>query len=132
MDLTGFARTGLYRNRNWTRTRLLVLPLFLVVSAACGPSDEDVARAAEESISKLAALAVTNMSCSVAETLGSGGAAIGIMEDFTNRMEGLTDTLRNDGEASNREKMQVIEDMEALYGNWVAELEESGCDVPDP
>ena len=102
-----------------------------MLGLACGPSDEDVTRAAEESISKLTALAVANMSCSVAEAFGSGGPAAGIMETFTDRMEGLTDVLQNEGEANNREKMQVIDDMNALHRDWEQELEESGCEVPD-
>lgn len=110
----------------------MVLPLVLMFSLACGPSDEDVTRAAEESISRLASLAVANMSCSVAEAFGSGGPSAGIMENYTNRMEGLTDELQNDGQASNREKMRVIENMDALYRDWEKELEENGCDVADP
>ena len=109
----------------------MLLPLVLILALGCGPSDEDVARAAEESISRLASLAVANMSCSVTEAFGSGGPATGIMENYTGRMEGLTDSLQNDGRASNREKMQVIDDMNDLYRDWKAELEESGCAVPD-
>ena len=109
----------------------MFVPLLVIFGVACGPSDEDVAKAAEESISRLASLAVANMSCSITEALGSGGSAVGIMENFTNRMEGLTDALQNDGEASNKEKMQVIDDMDVLYRDWEEELEGSGCDVPD-
>ena len=108
----------------------MLLPLAMIFGLACGPSDEDVARAAEQSISRLASLAVANMGCSVAEAFGGGGPATGIMEDFTNRMEGLTETLQSDGEVSNREKMQVIEDMDNLYRDWEKELEENGCNVP--
>lgn len=126
MDLTGHARP-------WSnRGLLLVLPLLLFLSAACGPSDEDVARAAEESIARLATLAVANLGCSVTEAFGDGGPSTGIMETFTNRMEGLTDTLQRDGEASNREKMQAINDMDVLYRDWEEELRDSGCEVPDP
>ena len=57
--------------------------------------------------------------------------ATGIMENFTGRMEGLTVALQNEGEASNREKMQVIDDMNDLYRDWEQELEDSGCEVPD-
>ena len=114
------------------RAGLLVLSLFLALSLACGPSDEDVARAAEESISRLAALAVTNLGCSVTEAFTGGGQATGIMEDFANRMERLTDALQNNGEASNREKMSVIDDMDILYRDWETRLEEIGCEVPEP
>ena len=107
------------------------MSLVLMLSLACGPSDEDVARAAEKSISKLTALALANMSCSVAEAFGSRGPSAGIMETFTDRMEGLTDALQNEGEASNREKMQVIDDMNDLHRDWEQELEESSCEVPD-
>ena len=110
----------------------MLLPLAMIFGLACGPSDEDVARAAEQSISRLASLAVTNMGCSVAEAFGGGGPATGIMKDFTNRMEGLTGTLQSGGEVGNREKMQVIEDMDNLYRDWEKELEENGCNVPDP
>ena len=110
----------------------MLLPLAMIFGLACGPSDEDVARAAEESISRLASLAVANMGCSVTEAFGGGGPATGIMEDFTNRMEGLTETLQSGGEVGNREKMQVIEDMDNLYRDWEKELEENGCNVPDP
>ena len=79
----------------------------------------------------LTALAVANMSCSLAKSFSSGSSAAGIMETFTDRMEGLTDALRKEGEASNREKMQVIDDMNALYRDWEQELEDSGCEVPD-
>jgi predicted trehalose synthase len=109
----------------------LVFSLVLLLGLACEPSDEDVARAAEESISRLASLAVANMSCSVDEAFGSGGPSTGIMEKFTNRMEGLTDALQHDGEASNRDKMRVIEEMDALYQDWESELEEAGCEVLD-
>ena len=125
VDLIGRIR----RRLRWCG--LLLLSFVLLLALACGPSDEDVARAAEESISRLAALAVANMTCSVTQAFGSGGPATGIMEDFTSRMEGLTDSLQNDGEASNREKMRVIDDMNGLYRDWKEELEESGCEVPD-
>ena len=111
---------------------LLVLPLSLVFCVACGPSDEDVARAAERSITRLASLAVANLSCSVDEAFSGGGPASGIMEDFTGRMESLTDNLQNDGEASNRDKMQVIDEMDLLYRDWERELEDNGCDVSGP
>ena len=78
----------------------------------------------------LAALAVANMRCSVAEAFGSGGPETSIMETFTDRMEGLTDVLQNEGDANNREKMQVIDDMNALYRDWEQELEDNGCEVP--
>ena len=125
MDLTGNLRSRLHLYGP------LLLSLFLLLALACGPSDEDVARAAEESISRLASLAVANMACSVTEAFGSGGSATGIMEDFTGRMEGLTDSLQNDGEASNRRKMQVIANMNDLYRDWEKELEETGCEIPD-
>jgi len=54
------------------------------------------------------------------------------MEDFTGRMESLTDNLQNDGEASNRDKMQVIDEMDLLYRDWERELEDNGCDVSGP
>ena len=123
------------RRRNQStipRAGLLVLPLALVFCMACGPSDEDVARAAEKSITRLASLAVANLGCSVEEAFSGGGPASGIMEDFTGRMENLTDALQNDGEASNRDKMQVIDEMDLLYRDWEKELAESGCDVSDP
>ena len=125
MDLIGRYRCHLHQ------VGLLLLSLLLVLTLACGPSDEDVARAAEESISRLASLAVTNLSCSVVEAFGGGGRATSIMETFTNRMEGLTDSLQNNGNASNREKMQVIDDMNNLYQDWKEQLEGSGCEVPD-
>jgi len=54
------------------------------------------------------------------------------MEDFTGRMEILTDSLQNDGDASNRDKMQVIDEMDMLYRDWEQELEENGCEVSVP
>lgn len=111
---------------------LLVLSLSLIFCVACGPTDEDVARVAEKSITRLASLAVANLGCSVDEAFSGGGPASGIMEKFTDRMENLTDTLQNDGEASNRDKMQVIEDMDMLYRDWEKELEDSGCEVSGP
>ncbi len=111
---------------------LLALPLALMFCLACGPSDEDVARAAEKSITRLASLAVANLGCSVNEAFSGGGPSSGLMEDYTGRMEDLTDTLQNDGEASNRDKMQVIEDMDVLYRDWEKELEEGGCKVSGP
>jgi len=111
---------------------LFVLPLSLMVCVACGPSDEDVARAAERSITRLASLAVTNLGCSVDEAFSGGGPSSGIMEDFTGRMEILTDSLQNDGDASNRDKMQVIDEMDMLYRDWEQELEENGCEVSVP
>ena len=47
-------------------------------------------------------------------------------------MEGLTETLQSGGEVGNREKMQAIEEMDNLYRDWEKELEENGCNVPDP
>lgn len=124
MDLIVRTRTLFHRGRPFA------LFLVLALSLACGPSDLAVARAAEESISRLASLAVANMTCSVAEAFGSGGPATDIMERYTNRMEGLTDTLENDGEASNRKKTQVIDQMNDLYEDWERELGETGCEIP--
>ena len=129
----GFCPVDLIARTRRRRPRVgpLLFSLVLILTLACGPSDEDVARAAEESISRLASLAVANLTCSVAEAFGSGGPTANIMENFTGRMEGLTDSLQNNGEASNREKMQVIDEMNDLYRDWEEELEESGCEVPD-
>ena len=100
------------------------------MNVACGPSDEEVVRAAEESIGKLSALALANLGCSFSEAFSGGGPAAGIMERFSDRMEGLTDSLQNDGKASNREKMHLITEMNDLYDDWEDELKESGCEIP--
>ena len=112
-------------------TGLLAVILLSLISVACGPSDEDVARAAEESIGKLAALAVANLGCSFNEALYGAGPAAGIMAKFSDLMEKLTDSLQNDGEASNREKMQLINQMNDLYEDWEEELAATGCEIPD-
>ena len=103
----------------------------MFLSVGCQPSDEDVARAAEESISGLAQVAVANLKCSVEEALGGGSKATETMESFSTRMEKLTDSLENDTEASNREKMRVIDEINDLREDWEEELEEIGCAVTD-
>ena len=103
----------------------------MFLSVGCQPSDEDVARAAEESISGLAQVAVANLKCSVEEFLGGGREATETMENFSTRMEKLTDSLENDTEASNREKMRVIDEINDLREDWEEELEEIGCAVTD-
>lgn len=102
------------------------------LSLACQPSDEDVARAAEQSISGLAQVAVANLKCSVEEALQGGDQATQTMEQFSTRMEKLTDSLENDKTASNREKMRVINEIDDLRQDWEDRLAEIGCEAPDP
>lgn len=109
----------------------IVLAGLLFLNIGCQPSDEDVARAAEESISNLGRVAVANLKCSVEEALQGGSQATQTMEDFSTRMEKLTDTLENDTTASNREKMRVINEINDLQGDWEERLEEIGCEVSD-
>ncbi|MYC30174.1 MAG: hypothetical protein F4X65_08810 [Chloroflexi bacterium] len=103
----------------------------MFLNIGCQPSDEDVARAAEESISNLGRVAVSNLKCSVEEALQGGSQATQTMEDFSTRMEKLTDSLENDTTASNREKMRVINEINDLQGDWEERLEEIGCEVSD-
>ena len=103
--------------------------VFLGFSLACGPSDEEVARAAEESISLLAQVAVDNLRCSVSEAFSGVTLATETMERYSTRMEGLTGSLEDNSNASNREKMQVINEMNDLREDWEKDLEDLGCEV---
>ena len=95
--------------------RVLALLIFVLgLSVACGPSDEEVVQAAEESISGLSQVAVNNLRCSVAEALTEGNRATDTMERYSSMMEELTDSLESDGTASNREKMRLIDEMNDL------------------
>ena len=109
----------------------MVLAGLPFLGLGCQPSDEAVARAAEESISGLAQVAVANLKCSVAEALGGGSQATETMDHFSTRMQSLTDTLENETGASNREKMRVISEINDLRDDWEEELESIGCEVTD-
>ena len=109
----------------------IVLAGLLFLNIGCQPSDDDVALAAEESISNLARVAVANLKCSVEEALQGGSQATQTMERYSTRMEELTDSLENDTTASNREKMRVINEINELQGDWEEKLEEIGCEVSD-
>ncbi len=111
---------------------LLLLPVMVILSLGCGTSDEDVARAAERSISSLASLAVANLGCSVSGAFSGDDRASDIMERFTDRMDDLTAGLQPEGDASNREKMKLITEMDELYEQWKGELESAGCEVSEP
>ena len=108
----------------------MVLATLLALSAGCGPSDEEVTRAAEESISGIAAIAVANLKCSVDEMFSGGNDASRIMEANAARMEDLTDSLQNNPDASNSDKMRAIDEMNDLYEDWGEDLEEIGCELP--
>ena len=101
------------------------------MSVACGPSDADVAQAAEASISNLASIAVANLGCSLTEAFSGGGNSLAVMELNSTRMEKLTESLELETDASNREKMKVIDEMNLLSQNWETELEAIGCPVSD-
>ena len=105
--------------------------MLLTLSVACGPSDADVAQAAEESISNLASIAVANLGCSLTEAFSGGGNSLAVMELNSTRMEKLTESLELETDASNREKMKVIEEMNLLSRNWENELEAIGCPATD-
>ena len=109
----------------------MFLPLVALMIVACGPSDEEVARAAEESISNLSRVAVANVGCSVSEVFSGGNRATEVMERYSTKMEGFTDSLDNNHDDSNREKMRVIGEMNELHQDWEVALEGIGCDVPD-
>ena len=115
---------------SWTKVAPLVLAVMLALNSGCGPSDEEVTREAEESISRIAAIAVANLKCSVDEVFSGGDNASRVMEANAARMEDLTDSLENNPDASNREKMQAIEEMNDLYKSWGDDLEEIGCELP--
>ena len=110
---------------------IALVAMLMAFNVACGPSNEDVARAAEESISGIAAIAVANLKCSVEEMFSGGNAATEVMESNSDRMEELTDSLQNSPEASNREKMRAINAMNDLYDSWAEDLTEIGCELPD-
>lgn len=108
----------------------------LGLNPACGPSNEEVTRAAEESISRITLVAVSNLKCSVSESLSAGtvgaqAAATETMERFSDRLAELTDALENDRTASNREKMRVIGQMDELRVDWEEELGNIGCEIPE-
>ena len=105
--------------------------LFLTLSSGCGPSDEEVARAAEEATARLTDVLLANTSCSITEVFSGGGPATTTLEGYSDRMENETSLLSVDGSASNREKMQVIEDMARLAEDWESDLKEIGCEIPD-
>ena len=118
------------RRLPWTGTAAAVLASLLVLNAGCGPSDEDVTRAAEESISSIAAIAVANLKCSVDEMFSGGDEASRVMEANASRMEDLTDSLQNNPDTSNRDKMRAIEEMDDLYETWSEDLDRIGCELP--
>ncbi len=125
VDLENLCKT------NSARLGLITLPALLTLSVACGPSDADVAQAAEESISNLASIAVANLGCSLTEAFSGGGNSLAVMELNSTRMEKLTESLELETDASNREKMKVIDEMNLLSQNWENELEAIGCPVSD-
>ena len=55
-----------------------------------------------------------------------------VMERNSTRMENLTGTLELETDASNREKIKVIDEMNNLSQDWEKELEEIGCSVSEP
>jgi len=109
----------------------IILAMLLALNVGCGPSDEEVTQAAEESIYRIAAIAVANLKCSVDEVFSGGSEATRVMETNSDRMEELTDSLQNNLDASNREKMRAIDEMDDLYDSWGADLEEIGCELPN-
>ena len=118
------------RRLPWTGIAAAVLASLLVLNTGCGPSDEEVTRAAEESISSIAAIAVANLKCSVDEMFSGGGEASRVMEANASRMEDLTDSLQNNPDTSNRDKMRAIEEMDDLYETWSEDLDRIGCELP--
>ena len=121
-----------HRTLNRGKLGLIALPILLTLNVACGPSDADVAQAAEESISNLASIAVANLECSLTEAFSGGGDSLAVMERNSTRMENLTGTLELETDASNREKIKVIDEMNNLSQDWEKELEEIGCSVSEP
>ena len=109
---------------------VVIVCLFLALGTGCGPSDEDVARAAEEAAGRLAAVLLANTGCSISEAFSGGGPATTTLQRYSDRMESETDLLSDEGDASNREKMKVIDDMNRLAEDWEADLEELGCEMP--
>ena len=128
----GLCPVDLARARRLSLTGIapMVLATLLALNTGCGPSDEEVTRAAEESISSIAAIAVANLKCSVDEMFSGGDDASRIMEANAARMEDLTDSLQNNPEASNSDKMRAIDEMNDLYEDWGEDLEEIGCELP--
>jgi len=108
----------------------MALAALLALNAGCGPSDEEVTRAAEESISNIAAIAVANLKCSVDEMFSGGDDASRVMEANAARMEDLTDSLQNEPDASNSDKMRAIAEMNDLYDSWRDDLDRIGCELP--
>ena len=118
------------RTLPWGGIAPVVVATLLVLNTGCGPSDEEVTRAAEESISSIAAIAVANLKCSVDEVFSGGGDASRVMEANAARMEDLTDSLQNNPDASNSDKMRAIDEMNDLYESWSDDLDRIGCELP--
>ena len=104
----------------------------LLLTTACGPSDADVAQAAEETAARLAANALSNVSCSISEAFSGGGPATAVMERYTARIDRLTGELETGRDAGNREEMKVINEMNDLAKDWENALDEIGCAVSAP